>query len=417
MNQHFRFVGISHRDSPLDLREKLAFQEDNTKEFFKKLREVHGITESMVVSTCNRTEIYFSSITPLEEEVIKLACIQKALDYAEVAPYVHSLSGSKAVEHLFKVSLGLDARVLGDIQIINQVKSAYQWAADENMAGPMLHRLMHTIFFANKRVTQETAFRDGSGSVASVAVSLISTLSGMLNDPRILLIGTGEIGQNVLENLGGFTDVTIINRTRERAELLANQRGYRVANFENLHEEANKADVIIAAITSDQLLLTGADIKPTLTQKLLIDLSVPRVIDESVETVQGTVLYNVDQIEERASEVLEIRKKSVGQVEKILNEHLEDFTNWTDEMTVSPTIQLLKDRLEQIRQEELAKHFKKLTEKEYELINSVTKSMIQKVIKLPVLELKAACKRGEAETLVEALHDIFNLEKTSEKKT
>ncbi|MEQ9232069.1 MAG: glutamyl-tRNA reductase, partial [Cyclobacteriaceae bacterium] len=128
MNQHFRFVGISHRDSPLDLREKLAFQEDNTKEFFKKLKEVHSISEAMIVSTCNRTEIYFSSVSPFEQEVVKLACIQKGLDYSEISPYLHMLNGTQAVEHLFKVSLGLDARVLGDIQIINQVKNAYQWS-------------------------------------------------------------------------------------------------------------------------------------------------------------------------------------------------------------------------------------------------------------------------------------------------
>lgn len=417
MNQNFRFVGISHKDSPLCLREKLAFQETKTKEFFNKLKEVYGISEAMVVSTCNRTEIYFSSEQHLDRDVMKLACLMKEVDFSEVEAHLNTKKGTPAIEHLFKVSLGLDAKVLGDIQIINQVKNAYQWSADEDMAGPFMHRLMHTIFFANKRVIQETTFRDGSGSVASVAVSLISTVSGMLVDPRILLIGTGEIGQNVLENLGDFTDVTIINRTRERAETLASERGYRVADFEMLDEEVNKADVVIAAISSDQPLLQASRIRPSLTQKLLIDLSVPRVIDESVESVQGVVLYNIDQIEERATEVLESRKLAVGNVENILQEQIADFKNWSDEMAVSPTIQLLKDRLEQIRQEELARYIKKTTAKEYDLINSVTKSMIQKVIKLPVLELKAACKRGEADTLVEALNDIFNLEKTPEKKS
>ena len=385
--------------------------------FLNKVREVHGISEAIILSTCNRTEIYFSSDQTLEEDIVKLMCLEKELSHDVVSPHCQIYSANEAINHLFRVSLGLDAKVLGDVQIINQVKQAYQWVADENMAGPFLHRLMHSIFFANKRATQETSFRDGSGSTASVAVDLIKTLSDVISHPRVLLIGIGEIGQHVLENLKlEFTDITLINRTKQRALDLVMNQPYRVADYENLIQEANKADVVISAISGSAELLEKKDLVPSLTQKLFLDLSVPRSIHENVEEVNGIMLYNIDQIEEKTSLVLRTREKAAPGVEAILNEQLKDFTTWADEMEVSPTIKLIKDRLEQIRQEELSRYLKKATSKEARLLESVTKSMIQKVIKLPVLELKAACKRGEAENLVEALDDIFNLEKDSTDK-
>lgn len=416
--KHFRVVGISHRNSPIELREKLSFHEATAKQFLKNLREVHGITEALLVSTCNRTELYFTSSQLSDAEIEAILCFNKGIDHEAVKSFFTHLSDEEAVRHLFKVSLGLDAKVLGDIQIINQVKTAYQWAADEGIAGPILHRMMHTIFFVNKRIIQETNFRDGSGSVASVAVSLIKSQAEVITDPRILLIGTGEIGQNVFENLNGeFSDVTIVNRTRERAENLAQPLGFRIADFENLFSEISKADVIVSALSVEEVLISESDVQASMTPKLFIDLSVPRSISETIENVQGAVLYNVDQIEEKASKVLKQRERAKKEVERIMEEQLSEFHEWVDEMAVSPTIQQLKERLEVIRKEEIARHIKNLSDGELELIDSVTKNIIQKVIKLPVLELKAACKRGEAETLVDALNDIFNLEKSPTKKS
>ena len=411
MNQYFRFIGVNHHNSPLLLREKLAFNEVSAKNLLRKLKEVYGIQEALILSTCNRTELYFGHDALDASDMISILCVEKGLNSTEIAPYFVFEKGDKAVEQLFRVSLGLDSKVLGDIQIINQVKKAYQWTADEDMAGPYVHRLMHTVFFANKRVVQETSFRDGAGSVASVAVSLIGGVSGMLNDPRVLLVGTGEIGQNVLENLqDDYTDITVINRTRSRAEELDLANNFRIADYENLVSEVNKADVIITAIQADGQLIQRGDLAPSLTPRLLIDLSVPRVVSPDVEGIAGVIHYDLDQIEEKTSAVLDRRKLAIKDVQLIIDEHLKDFAQWSEEMVVSPTIQLLKEKLEDIRKQEIARHLKKLTPKETELINSVTKSMIQKVIKLPVLELKAACKRGEAETLLEAIQDIFNLE-------
>ncbi len=417
MDNKFQAIGVSYHSAPINIREKLAFQEVTTKLFYKKLIEVYGISEAMIVSTCNRTEIYFSYDQALDQEIIKLMCLENNLEFELVSPHCMVYNHDEAIEQLFRVSLGLDSKVLGDIQIINQVKNSYQWSADENMAGPFLHRLMHTIFFANKRISQETSFRDGCGSIASVAVDLIQTLSHVIENPRILLIGTGEIGQNVLENLKHeFTDITLINRTKQRALDLAENQTYHVADYENLIAEVNKADVIISAIAGNNMVIEKENLISGLTQKLFLDLSVPRSFHENIEEVNGVMLYNIDHIEEKTSIVLETRKKASFNVETILREQLTEFKSWAIEMEVSPTINLLKNRLEQIRKDEISRHLKKMSKKEIELLESVTKNMIQKVIKLPVLELKAACKRGEAETLVDALNDIFDLEKNTSDK-
>lgn len=418
MDSQFQAIGVSYHNTPINLREKLAFLETSSKSFLKKLKEILDVSEAMIVSTCNRTEIYFSSDQSLAQEIIKLLCMEKGIEIGLVSPLVKIYDHNQAVKQLFKVSLGLDSKVLGDVQIINQIKHAYQWAADENMAGTFLHRLMHTIFYANKKVSQETPFRDGSGSVASVAVDLIHMLSGVISDPRILLVGTGEIGQNILENLKTqFTDITLINRTKQRALDLVEDRDFRVADYENLSREVNKADVVITALTSDHPVISKNILSSSLTQKLFLDLSVPRAVHVDVEEINGVMLYNIDQMEEKTSTVLNTREKAIPDVEKILCEQLKDFTNWVSEMDVSPTIKLIKERLEQLRQEELARHLKKITKKEATLLEEVTKNMIQKVIKLPVLELKAACKRGEAESLVDTLHGIFNLEKEPSDKS
>lgn len=418
MDQKFHVVGISHQHTPIVLREKLAFQEANTKIFFKKLREVLAINEALLISTCNRTEVYYTADVAIGDDVIKLLCSEKLVDSSEVIPFVRAKSDKAAVAHLFRVSLGLESKVLGDVQIINQVKRAYQWSSDEGMAGPFLHRLLHTIFYANKRVIQETSFRDGTGSVASVAVSLIETVANMVKDPKILLIGTGEIGQNVLENLeGAYKDVTLVNRNKERARSLAEANGYQLADFGELTKEINEADVIISAIASDEPIITKNDLRMSLTQKLIIDLSVPRSVNEDVESVPGVMLYNIDQIEEQTSAVLKVREESIARVEAIMFESLDEFSGWSQEMMVSPTIKLLKDKLEQIRQDELARYVNKIPQHEFDQMDLVTKNMIQKVIKLPILELKAACKRGDADNLVDALHDIFNLERSVANKS
>ncbi|WP_425392965.1 glutamyl-tRNA reductase [Ekhidna sp.] len=412
----FKALGLSYRNAPIELREQVALSEVDAGQFLLKLKEVCNVQEAMLVSTCNRTELYYSSEADIKKEIFALISSFKSIPSNKLAEVFEEYSTEEASKHLFRVALGLESQVLGDIQISNQVKRAYQQSADLNLAGPHLHRLMHTIFYANKRVVQETRLQDGTASVASVAVDLIGGFIQNIESPRIALIGLGEIGQNVLENLNtDEASITLVNRTKSKASKLAEGKDIAVRSFEDLDEVIAENDVVISAVSTSNPIISASNLDIDSIHKLMIDLSVPRSMDNDLDSVPGVSLYNVDQLTERTQKARKIREKSIPDAERIVEDELNGFFKWKSEMEVSPTIQRLKSALDQIRIEELARH-KKLSDKEMELLEVVTKSMIQKVIKLPVLQLKAACKRGEAESLVGVLNDLFNLESAEVEK-
>lgn len=417
MYNQFKSVSLSHRNAPLAIREQLALNEAEAKGIMLRLKDFFDISDVLAVSTCNRTEIYYSAANDLNEDIIKLLLIEKGVEDVEnFKGYFEQFSeGNEAVRHLFHVATGLQSQVVGDMQIPNQIKHAYQWSADLNMAGPFLHRLLHTIFFANKRVAQETFFRDGAASVSYAAVEL---LEGLMPNPKILVVGVGEIGTDVCRNLSQNTnaEVTLVNRTRSKAEALGAELGFRVADFADIESEISRADVIVSSIQREEPFFTKEMMVRLrgMSFKYFIDLSVPRSVSPEVEEVPGVMLYTIDSIRSKADEALQRRLDAVPHVEEIINEAVVEFNDWSREMIVSPTIQKLKGALEQIRKEELTRFTKNLTESELEKVERITTSMMQKILKLPVLQLKAACKRGEAETLIDVLNDLFNLEKETE---
>lgn len=414
MYGQFKAITISYKNAPLAIRERIALNEDECKALMLKIKEFFEISETLILSTCNRTEIYYCSENTLSSELIKLLAAQKALNSEEILPYFEIFDDQKdASSYLFEVAMGLQSQVVGDLQIPNQVKHAYQWSADMQMAGPFLHRLLHTIFFTNKRVVQETSFRDGAASTSYATVEMMESFLPMLSNPKILVVGLGEIGEDVSRTLAdkGYKNITITNRTRSKAEALATELGFEVADFEEVINKIQTSDIIISSVRMDNPLVTKEILQNNISVKYLIDLSVPRSIEPNIEEVAGVVLYDLDEIQRRANEALERRMAAVPQVKVIIGEALAEFNNWSQEMIVSPTIQKLKNALEQIRKEEMARYMKGLSEEEVEKMDKITSSMMQKIIKLPVLQLKAACKRGEAETLIDVLNDLFNLEK------
>ena len=412
MYESLKVVGLSHDSSPIAIRESVAFSENESRNFLDRMREILGVEEALILSTCNRTEIYYTSDLDLFNAILNLLKIEKGIDHG-IDSYFWNKENLPALRHLFRVALGLEAKVLGDIQISNQVKKAYQCSADQHLSGPFFHRLMHTIFYANKRVVQETVFRDGAASVSYACVGLVQQFIQNFSDPQILVLGLGEIGRDVADNMEEMNaSITLSNRNALTTQTLAKQYGYEVLPFEELLKNIAKFDVIISSVQVPKPIIMKDHIpEQLLSQKLFVDLAVPRSMDSELDTIDGIILYNVDQIEEQTSGIIERRRAAITEVELILDETIEELKNWSLEMEVSPTIKKLKKALEEIRKEEIARYVGKVTEVEQDLIDKVTKSIVQKVIKLPVLQLKAACKRGEAETLVEVLNDLFNLEK------
>lgn len=416
MIHNFRSIALSYKTAPLSVREILALTEEQCKALLSTVRDIFDVTDLLIVSTCNRTELYYSASEDLSIELIKLLCVHKGISNSEnYIPYFTPINNqNEAIEHLFRVAIGLESQVVGDLQITNQVKQAYQWSADANLAGPFLHRLLHTIFFTNKRVVQETSFRDGAASVSYATVELVELLVADKSEAKVLVIGLGEIGADVCRNLSAskLENITLCNRTLDKAQALAEECKVKVLPYENLWKEIVNYDVIICSVVMPEPLITKERLATLdiLSHKYLVDLSVPRSIDSAVEQIPGVLLYNIDQIRNTANEALQMRVEAVPEVERLIEESIHEFSQWNQEMVVSPTIQKLKSALEQIRSEELSRFAKQLNGQEAKMVDQITRNIMQKIIKLPVLQLKAACKRGEADSLIDVLNELFNLE-------
>src|SRR5690606_19968117 len=235
-----------------------------------------------------------------------------------------------------------------------------------------------------------------------------------------LVLGVGEIGQDVCLNFQNsrLENITILNRTVDKAARLAEKTGYNYGGLELLDRELQQADVIISSVSGTEPLITREMVSKLniVSHKFFIDLSIPRSIEPSVDEIHGALVFNLDDIQEKTNEAVEKRKASIPQVRALISEAMSEFEDWSKEMIVSPTIQKLKQTLEQIRKEELSRFVKNAKPEEIRKLDEMSRSLMQKILKYPVLQLKAACKRGEADTLSEILHDLFNLERQPEQK-
>lgn len=420
MQNQFKVLTLSYKQAPIAIREAVSLNEIGCRNLLDKIREFTDAQDVLVLSTCNRTEVYYAAAQDLSQAMTKLIAMEKGfIATKEISAYFQSITEhQQAVQHLFYVSLGLESQVVGDMQILNQVKKAYQWSADANMAGPFLHRLMHTVFATNKQVFNQTAFFDGAASVSYATVELVEELTRGMANPRVLMIGVGEIGANVCDNFGKskIKHITIANRTHHKALELAQKTSARAIYWENVWQEMAQADVVISSVPGDCFFIAKAQVEQmgANAPRFFVDLSMPRSIDAEIETLPSARVYNVDNIRNRATEALAMRLAAIPEVKQLIAQQMAEFTAWTREMAMSPALQQFKSRLEEIRQHELARYTKKLGDSEKELVEAITKNILNKIVKLPALELKAACQRGESETLLEGLSALFNLEEKQE---
>jgi glutamyl-tRNA reductase len=422
MNEGFKALILNHKHAGIQVREEIALSGEQCKQLLFELKELSPASDLLVLSTCNRTEFYYTHSEDLSPLIITLLQTHKALDADTEAlgAFIPVVDSASAVRHLFRVSFGLDSQIPGDMQIIAQVKEAYQWSADAQTAGPFLHRLLHTIFFANKRVVQETGFRTGAASIAYAAQALAEEMLLKGADSRIVVLGVGEMGANLCRNLTseGYKNVIVLNRTVEKAQALAQECGIAYGSLDTLADEIAHADAVISCLAVQQPAVNQTHLENLGQGRrvLMFDLSVPRSISPLIEGNPSVLLYNIDELEQRASLALQARLAEVPKVEAILEEALTEFNDWSREMLVSPAINRFKEALETIRQEELARYVKGLSPAEMELMEKITGSLVQRIVKLPVLELKAACRRGDAEEVIESLASLFNLDMVSDRK-
>lgn len=418
-------IGINHRTAPLEIREKVWFSHDETRSAILQLKEQFA-RECVLVSTCNRTELYLvpKAEMPNGKPLWSILSSYKNAEQAVKEEHWYSFSSLHAVKHLFNVVTGVDAMVLGDIQIQTQVKEAFSIAHEAQTSGIILNRLFNNALHVGKRARTETEISEGAVSVSYAAAELASKIFEDLTKRTALLIGAGETGKLTAKHLLGrnLGNLMLANRTRERAEHLVQELGGTVINFESIVVSLPQADIIVSSIESPTYVLTAADIKQTMRLRhhrplFIIDIGVPRNIDPSANQIDNVFLYDLDALNHIIDNNLSHRKAEVYKVNKIIFEELTQFKTWYDSLQVTPTIQQLRDQFESIRIAEIEKHRHHFPAEYQEKLDILTKRIVNKILHTPMTNLKNGQGDDQPDATLNKLQlirHLFGLDKGKE---
>ena len=417
-------IGISHNTASVEVRERMWLSDAEIKEAIAKLKEKF-FTECVLVSTCNRTELYGTAPGEEPDDATLrrfLIDFKNARGTVEESHFFRNVSEG-AVNQLFKVASGIDSLVIGDIQILNQVKEAFNLAREMNATGPVMNRLMQASLHVGKRVRTETLICDGAVSVSYAAVELASKIFADLSRKSVLLIGAGETGELTLKHLvgKGIGQTKIANRTRENADALLGRLGVAgsVVDYENIVDALRSVDIVITSVNSPSYVVQPDDVYKVMKQRsnnplFLIDIGVPRNINPAAKKIENVFLYDIDSLGAIVDKNLEKRKNEIPKVTAIIKEEMAEFSNWYNSLQVGPTIQDLRDSMESIRRQEVEKHINRFKAEDRELLELVTKRIVNKILHQPTTTLKqgTASNNGEeGDTLsrMNTLRELFGL--------
>jgi glutamyl-tRNA reductase len=416
-------IGISHHTASVDIRERMYFSTDELPKVLAFLKE-RLFSECLLVSTCNRTELYGVLRDPATEEqdvIATLINVKHAADTVQPAHFV-SHQGGAALHQLFKVSSGTDSMVIGDIQILNQVKEAFQTARDAGNLGPLTNRLMQASLHVGKRVRTETPICEGAVSVSYAAVELASKIFSDLSRKSVLLIGAGETGELTLKHLvgKGIGKVRVANRTRARAEALVAEFGGEAVDYEQMLDALRAADIVITSVNSPSYVVQPEDVHKVMRQRgnnplFIIDIGVPRNVNPAAKKIENVFVYDIDALSAIVDRNLEKRTAAIPAVTRIIREEMVDFLRWYKSLEVAPTIQDFRATLESIRQDEVQKHINRFTAEDRELVELVTRRIVNKILHQPLTTLKEGAENGgDTETTVRTrvLRELFGLTKS-----
>lgn len=400
-------IGISHWKSPLAVREQFSLCREKSELLIKEAIAI-GVKSIFTVSTCNRTQLFAlgGNIYQLKDLFVKHTN-GKARDFKK---YGFCIEGNDAIDQLFEVSTGIDSQILGDLQIFSQVKEGVEQAKKLNALDGITDRLLQFVFQANKEVQSSTSISKGAASVAHAAVLYVRDKFKTLSNKSILLIGTGEIGERTLENIKShtFNKVTVINRTFEKAEALAQKHDVQVAPLEKLKEEVEVADIIMVATTSNKATLTLKDFPVTHNTKLLIDLSVPRNIDPSLDKIAGISLIDMDKLKKIADNTLVTRRKDIPKARTIINLYKMEFHDWRKLHNLGPTIKKIEQAFEQEKSDEINKHKGKYTEEELERIQPLINSILKRISSKNIEYLRKRYRHNE--DILAIIQEMYKLD-------
>lgn len=414
-------LGINHRTAPVEIREKLWFSRDEIISALETLQQ-NNLKELVLVSTCNRTELYYSFRNELlnNEPFWKILTTQKKADGLSAENF-YSLSSLNAVKHIFGVASGIDSMVLGDVQILNQMKEAFTVAQERRTTGLLINRLFNTAFHVGKRARTETEIGEGAVSVSYAAAELASKIFEDLTKRSALLIGAGETGELTAKHLTSrdLGNLIIANRTRSRAEELAAKLEGKVTDFDKILDELHHVDIVISSVESPSHIITEKDLRNAMKQRgnkplFIIDIGVPRNIEHSANRIENIFLYDIDDLNQIIDANLSHRKAEVPKIQQIILDELSQFKLWYDALEVTPTIQQLRDQFENIRTEEVKKHIHHFPAEKREEIEILTKRIVNKILHTPMVNLKNGSEElstHETQTKVHILRHLFGLEK------
>jgi glutamyl-tRNA reductase len=407
--QDFTTIGINHWDAPVEVREKFSLHTESIKRMLDGARR-EGITSMFVVSTCNRTELF--SYGASTSELIRLLTNYSNGSLDDFHNYGFELEGQRAIQHLFQVATGLDSQILGDLQIVKQVKEGYELSAAHDMISGELHRLIQHVFRAHKRSRNETSLGRGAATVAYAAVKFaLQTFENLINK-NILLVGTGKIGKVTCKNLVnlGASKLTLINRSRDRAEFVAEKFNLQVANMDQLPEQIAEADLVIVATGASEPVIRPEHMLPSIRNpkfKVMLDLSVPRNIDPKVAALDFVDVANMDMLSDVTDEAYKKREEEVPLVKKIIDDEFSIYSHWLDEQRVVPTIKALTHKFETIREDELNFFKNKIETDDFDKIDKLTRRIVKKIAAYSIEHLR---DHHHSDEVAEMVAKMFKLE-------
>lgn len=415
---HISLVGVNHQTTPLIVREKVAISNEKLCESLLRLQDY--IPRGIIISTCNRTEIYAADN---DRNYIVDASINYLRDYLNISAedllqYVYVYSDKKAVEHLFRVACGLESMIVGEFEVLGQVGQALENAGKMGTANPVLRHVFQEAIRTGRRVRDETGISRNALSTSSVAVDLASSIIGDIENARIIIIGAGEAGRLVVKvaRERGASRIIVASRTKQRAEALAETIGGTPIDLSNLPEELNSANVVVTCASAPHWVLDFNRVNAAMTNRpgmplVIIDIAVPRNVEPSASNISNVYLYNIDNLIEIADSHRKQRESEVQKTEEIIKLEIERVNSWWQELKMQPVISALMNRAEEIRSKQLGKTLARLDElsnEQREILDAMTKSMVNKILKEPIHYLKTNADNGV--DTAELIAKIFQLD-------
>ncbi len=412
-------LGMSHRSTPVEVRERVAFPPCAGREFLRKLGEEGVAEEAVLLSTCNRTEVY--AVVEYEGDrgrILDLLAEDRGVDRSSLDEDTYWLTDAEAVRHLYRVASSLDSMVVGEGEILGQVREAYRAATEEQRTGVVLNRLFHTSLRVGKQVRSETGIGDSSLSVPHVAVKLAEGVFGTLRGRRTLVLGAGDMSELLIKHLKAREagEIRIANRTPERALRLAERVGGRAVSFDDLSGELAEVDVVVSSTGAGEWVVRSETVAAALARRevplFFIDIAVPRDVDPVVQTLERAFLYDIDDLQAVVERNADDRGEAAEKAEAMISPAVLEFMSWLSSLDVVPLIKELRAGAEQIRRHELSRALKKmdLSPEEEAAVERMSYSLMNKLLHGPIAELKALAEAGHPLESAEVRRHLLALE-------